>query len=80
MEGSVKDRTFHEKEKLSRKAVTSETLKQIMRITHCNMKPHYQQSTLSLRYQIFLLLIQEGLCKVLEVELLRVIGPEHPLA
>ena len=43
-EGSVKDRTFHEKENLSLEAATPETLKQIMQIIHCNVKPRYQQS------------------------------------
>ena len=58
-----------------------QTMKQIMQIIHCNyVKPRYQQSRLSLRYQIFPLLIQEGLYKVLEVEPFRVIGSEHPLA
>ena len=63
-EGSVKERTFHEKENLSLEAATPETLKQIMHIIHCNVKPRYQQSRLSLQFQIFPLLIQEGLCKV----------------
>ena len=49
-----------------------------MKIIHCNVKPHYQQSRSSLRHQIFPLLIQEGLCKVLEIEPFRVIGPQHP--
>ena len=41
---------------------------EIIQIIRCNIKPRYQQSRLSLRYQTFPLLIQEGLCKVLEVE------------
>ena len=40
--GSVKDRTFHEKEQLSWEAATPETLKQIMQIIHRNVKRHYQ--------------------------------------
>ena len=78
-EGSVKDRMFDEREKLLWEATTPETLKQIMQIIHCNVKPRYQQSRLSLRHQIFPPLIQEGLCQVLEVEPFRAILPEHPL-
>ena len=43
----------HENGKLSWEAATPETLKQIMQIIHCNVKPRYQQSRLPLRYQIF---------------------------
>ena len=42
----------------------SRDVKKVMQIIYCNVKPHYQESRLSLRYQIFPLLMQEGLCKV----------------
>ena len=38
----------HEKGKLSWEEATPETLKRIMQIIHCNVKPHYQQSRLPL--------------------------------
>ena len=54
--------TVHEKENISWEESIPEMLKQIMQIW--NVKPRYQQSGLSLRYQIFSLLIHKALCKV----------------
>ena len=62
---------------------TPETFKQIIQLIHCNVRPRYQQSRVALRYQILPLIIQEDLCKVLEVPVgvksFRVVGPKHPL-